>query len=57
VVEAVSVATDQWLGGSADPASGVASTSMTLPFAGLAAVGLVPVVALLRHLSDGAPPA
>ena len=39
-------------GGSADPAAGVASTSMALPFAVLAVVGLVPAVALLRHLSD-----
>jgi hypothetical protein len=51
-LEAVTVAVDQWLGGRADPASAVASTSMTLPFAVLAAVGLVPLVLLLRRLDD-----
>ena len=39
-------------GGSADPASAVASTSMTAPFAALAVVGLVPLTLLLRRL-DG----
>jgi hypothetical protein len=53
VIEAVTVGVDQWLGGRADPASSVASTSMTLPFAVLAVVGLVPVVLLLRRLDDG----
>jgi hypothetical protein len=53
VIEAVSVATDQWLGGRADPASDVASTSMTAPFALLAVIGLVPVVLLLRKLDTG----
>jgi hypothetical protein len=52
VIEAVSVATDQWLGGSADPSSSVASTSMTLPFAVLAVVGLVPTLLLLRHVDE-----
>jgi hypothetical protein len=52
VVEAVTVATDQWLGGRADPSSTVASTSMTLPFAVLALVGLVPAVLLLRGIRD-----
>jgi len=50
VLEAVSVATDQWLGGTADPASDVASTAMTAPFAVLAVVGLVPAVLLLRRV-------
>jgi hypothetical protein len=55
VLEAVTVATDQWLGGRADPASVVASTAMTAPFAVLAVVGLVPTILLLRHLrEDGA---
>jgi hypothetical protein len=50
VIEAVSVAVDQWLGGTADPTSGVASTAMTAPFAVLAVVGLVPAVLLLRRV-------
>jgi hypothetical protein len=54
VVEAVSVAVDQWLGGRADPASDVASTAMTAPFAVLAVVTLVPTVLLLRRLEDRA---
>jgi hypothetical protein len=56
VLEAVSVATDQWLGGKADPASDVASTAMTAPFAVLAVVGLVPAILLLRRLDDAPAP-
>src|SRR4051794_10946201 len=52
MIEAVTVATDQWLGGSADPATSVASTSMTVPFAVLAVIGLVPAVLLLRRLDE-----
>jgi hypothetical protein len=55
VLEAVTVAVDQWLGGRADPASTVASTDMTAPFAVLAVVGLVPLALLLRKLDDPPP--
>jgi hypothetical protein len=56
VAEAVSVAVDQWLGGRADPASGVASTAASVPFAVLAVVGLVPTWLLLRRLREPAQP-
>lgn len=50
VVEGVSVAVDQWWGSSADPASTVVSGSVVVPFLVLAAIGVVPVVALLRGM-------
>ncbi len=50
VVESLSVAVDQWLGHAADPASGVASAAVSLPFALLALVGTVPATAMLRGL-------
>lgn len=48
VIEAVSIAVDQWFGVHADPTSQVASLAMVGPFAALAAVGLVPLWGLLR---------
>ena len=50
VVEALSVAVDQWFGHAADPASPVASAVMTPVFAVVALVGLVPLVVLTRRL-------
>jgi len=49
VVEGVSVAADQWLGSRAEPASGVVSSSMVLPFLVLAVVGCVPLALLLSR--------
>lgn len=43
VLESLSVAADQWLGGSADPASTVASAAVAPLFVGLAVIGLVPL--------------
>ena len=52
VVEGVGVAVDQWMGSAADPASTVASASMTPVFAAVAAIGLVPLFFYMRSLSD-----
>jgi hypothetical protein len=52
VIESVGVAVDQWMGSAADPASTVASASMTPVFAVLALVGLIPVYFYFRHLND-----
>lgn len=51
IIESFSIATDQWMGSRADPGSVVASSAMALPFGLLAVVGLVPLVAHLRHVS------
>jgi hypothetical protein len=48
-LEAVSIAVDQTFGVAADPSSPVVSTSLVVPFLVLAAVGLLPLWALLRH--------
>lgn len=50
VIEGLTVATDQWFGHRADPASTVVSEGMVVPFLALAVVGLVPLLALLRRL-------
>lgn len=50
MVESVSIASDQWFGATADPASTVVSLSVVWVFALLAVVGAVPVWALLRQL-------
>jgi hypothetical protein len=50
VLESLTIATDQWFGSRADPASPVASSSVVLPFAVLAVIGCVPLVLLLRGL-------
>jgi len=52
VVEGVGVAVDQWMGSAADPASTVASAAMTPVFAGLAAIGLVPLFFYMRNLHE-----
>ena len=49
VIEGVSVAVDQWMGASADPASTVVSMTVVAPFLVVAAVGLVPLWLLLRR--------
>lgn len=49
VAEAVGVGVDQWMGSSADPASDVATMAGAYLFAVMAVVGVVPLVALLRH--------
>jgi hypothetical protein len=51
VIEAISVAVDQWLGSRADPASAVASLSMVPAFAVLAVLGLLPLIAHLKHVA------
>jgi hypothetical protein len=50
VIEATTVAVDQYLGSSADPTSTVASTSMTPAFALLAVITLVPAALMLRRM-------
>jgi hypothetical protein len=48
VIEALSVAVDQWFGVHADPTSTVVSLALVGPFAALAVVGVVPLWLLLR---------
>jgi hypothetical protein len=48
LIESVGVATDQWFGHRADPASGVASAAAVWLFAALTAIGLVPLLAYLK---------
>ncbi len=52
VIEGISVAVDQWWGHRADPVSAVASGEVVLPFLGLAVVGLIPVVLMLRRFDE-----
>jgi hypothetical protein len=47
VLEGISVAVDQAYGAAADPSSPVASAALTPIFAGIAAVGVVPILMLL----------
>jgi hypothetical protein len=49
VVESFSVATDQWMGHGADPASPVASATLTPIFAVIAGIGMIVLIAFLRH--------
>jgi hypothetical protein len=56
VIESVGIATDQWFGHAADPASPVASAAVVPIFATLAAVGLVPLTIYLRHLGRQSAP-
>ena len=51
-IEAISVAVDQWMGGSADPSSTVASVAFTPVFAAIAVVGLVPLFYYFKHLNE-----
>ncbi|MFI5588387.1 hypothetical protein ACIA5G_25265 [Amycolatopsis sp. NPDC051758] len=50
VLEGVGVATDQWFGSRADPASGIASSSMVPVFAVVALVVAVPLACYLRNV-------
>lgn len=52
VVESISVAVDQAYGSAADPASSVVSARLTPWFAGLAVIGLVPILLLFNRF-DG----
>jgi hypothetical protein len=48
VIESISIAVDQWLGSRADPSSSVVSSGIVVPFLLLAAVGVVPLILMLR---------
>jgi hypothetical protein len=48
VIEAIGVATDQWFGHAADPASTVVSGGAVWVFAAMAVIGLVPLIPFLR---------
>lgn len=50
-IESVSIAVDQWMGGTADPASSIASTSLSLPFAIAALLMCVPAFFYFRSLN------
>jgi hypothetical protein len=52
-IESISVAVDQWMGGTADPTSTVASVAYTPMFAVLALIGLVPLFFYFRNLGQG----
>lgn len=52
LLESVTVATDQWMGHNADPASSVASHAGAWLFAVLAVATVVPLVAFYRHVDD-----
>ena len=52
-IEAVSVAVDQWMGGTADPTSSVASVTFTPIFGAVAMIGLVPLFFYLWNLNRG----
>jgi hypothetical protein len=52
LLEAVTVAVDQWLGSAADPSSDVATRGATYLFLGLGAVGALVLVGYLRALHD-----
>jgi hypothetical protein len=52
VLESASIAVDQWMGHAADPDSTVVAAGLVPVFAGLAVVGLVPLVIYLRHLRE-----
>ncbi|WP_394252563.1 hypothetical protein [Arthrobacter pityocampae] len=53
VLEGVGVATDQWFGATADPGTPFASLAAIPLFAGLAVIGMVPLLVYLRHLGAG----
>jgi hypothetical protein len=53
VVEAATIAVDQWFGHRADPASPVASAGAVPPFAVWAVLGLWASWTFLRHVRDG----
>lgn len=49
-IESISVAVDQWMGSTADPASTVASASAAPIFGAVAVIGLVPLIFYFRSL-------
>ena len=51
-IESVSIAVDQWMGGTTDPASSIASTSLSLPFAIVALLMCVPAFFYFRSLNQ-----
>jgi len=51
VLESIGVAVDQWFGHHADPTSAVVSGTMVWVFAGLAAVGCVPLAFFFRNVA------
>lgn len=53
VLEAVSIATDQWFSHAADPPSPLASVGMVPAFAAVAVIGMIPLVLMLRRLHAG----
>jgi len=53
LIEGVTVATDQWMGHSADPTSSVATIAGSWLFAALALIDVVPLVAFYRHVGAG----
>lgn len=52
VIESVSIAVDQWMGSAADPASTVASATLTPAFGVLALIGLLPLYVYFKHLDE-----
>lgn len=56
-VEAATVAVDQWFGHDADPLSDVASASVVVPFAVLAAITTAALWSFLRHVTGATDPA
>ncbi len=55
VLESISIATDQWYGHAAAPASTVASAALVPAFAVMAVIGLIPAALLLNGLTGGVP--
>ena len=53
VIESISIAVDQWMGGTADPSSTVASVTFAPVFAAVAVVGLVPLFFYFRNFRVG----
>ena len=52
LIESICVGVDQWMGGTADPASAVASTAMTPVFAVIALIGIIPLVVYMRAIRE-----
>jgi hypothetical protein len=53
LLEAVTVAVDQWVGHHADPGSNVASSAGAVLFGAMAVIGMVPLVAFYRRVRSG----
>jgi hypothetical protein len=50
VMESVSIAVDQWMGGTADPTSSVASATLAPAFLIVAVVGMIPLLIYFRRM-------